>query len=74
MTHELQPGVLAYVLHEPPLPNRVRSDHHLDAAVVGWLYPGVAMKIIQGPVELGNVVWWQVQSTYAGVSGWTRLE
>lgn len=44
MTHELQPGVLAYVLHEPPLPNRVRSDHNLDAAVVGWLHPGVVMK------------------------------
>ena len=71
MTHELQPGVLAYVLHEPPLPNRVRSDHRLDAAVVGWLHPGVVMKIVQGPVTLGNVVWWQVQSTYAGVSGWT---
>jgi len=71
MTHELQPGVLAYVLHEPPLPNRVRNDHSPDASVLGWLHPGVVMEIIQGPVTVGDVVWWQVQSTYAGVSGWT---
>jgi LysM domain len=30
------------------------------------------MEIIQGPIEIGNVVWWQVQSTYAGISGWTK--
>ncbi|MFN8445643.1 MAG: hypothetical protein U0175_32930 [Caldilineaceae bacterium] len=58
MTHKLQPGTLAYVLHESPQANLVRSTHILDAAVDGRLHPGVIMEIIQGSVydDNGNVV------------------
>lgn len=71
MPDELQPGGLAYVLHEPAQPNRVRRDPRQTAPVLGWLHPGVVMKILQGPFHDDDIVWWQVASTYAGVNGWT---
>ncbi|MFN8440631.1 MAG: LysM peptidoglycan-binding domain-containing protein [Caldilineaceae bacterium] len=71
MTHNFQLGPLAYVLHEPPHPNRVRSKPGTSAPVVGWLHPGVVMEVTQEPVVVDNVVWYYIQSNYADVQGWT---
>lgn len=68
----LQKGQLAFVLHTPPLPNRVRNTPSIqNSTVIGWIPPGVTMTLSDGPVEANGVLWWKVQSEGAKLTGWT---
>jgi len=72
LNSRLQKDKLAFVLPDPPLPNRVRDRPSTQNTVVlGWLPPGVAMTVIDGPVTAGGLFWWQVQSDHARLTGWT---
>ncbi|MEZ4866957.1 MAG: SH3 domain-containing protein [Caldilineaceae bacterium] len=66
----LQKGGRAYVLPQPPTPNRVREAPSRQATVTGQVRPGERMTIIDGPRCADGWVWWYIQSD-RGVSGWT---
>lgn len=72
LVSRLQKNGLAFVLHEPPLPNRVRSQPTTQSSIIlGWLPPGIAMTITDGPVEANGLLWWKIQSDLARLAGWT---
>ncbi|MFZ4661324.1 MAG: hypothetical protein ACOYNY_30215, partial [Caldilineaceae bacterium] len=72
LNSRLQKDKLAFVLHDPPLPNRVRDQPSTQNTVVlGWLPPGLAMTVIGGPVTANGLLWWKVQSDLARLTGWT---
>lgn len=72
LNSRLQKEKLAFVLHDPPLPNRVRDQPSTQNSIVlGWLPPGVAMTITDGPVTANGLLWWKVQAELARLSGWT---
>lgn len=66
---QLAVGMLAYVLHEPGSPNRVRSTP--NGAIIGRLHPGTVMKILEGPAVDGPYIWWKIDSPVANLTGWT---
>lgn len=66
----LQRGGRAYVLPQPPTPNRVFREPNRQAALVGRIYPNEAMTLLDGPRCAQSSVWWYVQAD-TGVIGWT---
>lgn len=66
----LQRGMRAYVLPQPPLPNRVFRDPNRQSPLVGRIPPNGAMAILDGPRCGQRSVWWYVQADN-GVIGWT---
>lgn len=68
----LQVGYMAYVSHEPPLPNRVRDEPNWNIGeVIGRIYPGEKVRILDGPACHNKVVWWKVESLEKNLTGWT---
>jgi len=68
----LHVGDQAYVGYEPPLPNRVREKPNWDTGrVIGRIFPGETVEILEGPVCNNQVVWWKVQSLEKELVGWT---
>ena len=53
-------------------PNRVRSEPLKGNNVIGQIYPGTIVKVIEGPICSDNLVFWKVENTSIpdGV-GWT---
>ena len=66
----LQRGMRAYVLPQPPTPNRVFREANRQSQLVGRIYPGEQMTLIDGPRCVQNSYWWYVQGDN-GVIGWT---
>ncbi len=64
-------GDRAYVSYDPPDPNRVRAQPGTDASVLGRIYPGEEVLILDGPECANGWVWWKVQSLETGLTGWT---
>jgi hypothetical protein len=62
----------AYVSFYPPYANRVRAEPTwTTGAIIGFIYPGEVVDILDGPVCANGVVWWQVQSREQNLTGWT---
>lgn len=66
----LQRGMRAYVLPQPPTPNRVFREPNRQSQLVGRIYPGEQMTLIDGPRCAQSSFWWYVQADN-GVIGWT---
>lgn len=66
----LQRGRRAYVLPQPPTPNRVFREPNRQSQLVGYIDPGAQMTLIDGPRCAQNSYWWYVQADN-GVIGWT---
>lgn len=66
----LQRGMRTYVLPQPPTPNRVFREPNRQSPLVGRIYPGEQMTLIDGPRCVQNSYWWYVQADN-GVIGWT---
>ncbi|MEZ4737375.1 MAG: LysM peptidoglycan-binding domain-containing protein [Caldilineaceae bacterium] len=66
----LQRGMRAYVLPQPPLPNRVFREPNRQSPLVGRIPPNAALTILDGPRCGQRSVWWYVQAEN-GVIGWT---
>lgn len=66
----LQRGLRAYVLPQPPTPNRVFREPDRGSLLVGRIEPGEAMLLVDGPRCAQQSVWWYVQADN-GVLGWT---
>lgn len=66
----LQRGGRAYVLPQPPIPNRVFREPNRQSALVGRIDPNEAMTLLDGPRCAQSSVWWYVQADN-GVIGWT---
>ena len=73
----LQPGMLAYVLHVPTVPNTVRAQPDTQAPKTGLLQPGVVMEILDNPgyptypVHQDGMIFWWVRSPALAQPGWT---
>jgi hypothetical protein len=53
-------------------PNRVRSEPSKTADVIYQIYPGTIVKVLEGPVCTGGLVFWKVgNDSIPGGSGWT---
>ncbi|MEM5775901.1 MAG: hypothetical protein AAGU05_12940, partial [Anaerolineaceae bacterium] len=52
-------------------PNRVRDEAGGDNAIIGYIEPGEAVRIVDGPVCLNQWVWWKITSLATGLTGWT---
>ena len=53
-------------------PNRVRAEPSLASRIISQLYPQTIVKIIEGPVCAGGLVFWKIaQPLIPGGSGWT---
>ncbi len=53
-------------------PNRVRSEAVIADNIIGEIYPGTILKVLEGPVCVSGLVFWKVQSTaIPGGVGWT---
>ena len=63
-------GREAVVSEVNSLPNIVRSGPGIDKPRIGLLYPGSVVRVIEGPVCVGGLVYWKVESQPAG-TGWT---
>jgi hypothetical protein len=59
------------VAYDPPDPNRVREQAGLGSWVLGQIYPGETVTILEGPVCANGWVWWKVTSQETGLTGWT---
>ncbi|RPI34708.1 MAG: FHA domain-containing protein [Chloroflexota bacterium] len=66
----LHVGDMAFVSEDPPLANRVREDHDVDAQILGFIQPGEKVEILEGP-ECGDWIWWKIRSLETGMVGWT---
>jgi hypothetical protein len=71
-TH-LLPGTYAMVAGGPDdPPNRVRSGPSTTDDVIAQIYPETVVKIVEGPVCAGGLIFWQVlNNLIPGGSGWT---
>lgn len=65
-------GGYAYVLPEPPIANIVRNGAGTSNREIGYIDPGMAMDVLEGPTCADGLVWWKVRS-WAGdnLTGWT---
>jgi len=66
----LQRGMRAIVLPQPPTPNRVFREPSRQSPLLGRIYPGEMMTLLDGPRCAQQSVWWYVQADN-GVIGWT---
>lgn len=62
----------AEVSKDSPLPNRVRLGPSTGQPLIALLYPGLVIRLIEGPVCADDLVFWKVESELIpdGV-GWT---
>ncbi|HET9910445.1 MAG TPA: SH3 domain-containing protein [Anaerolineales bacterium] len=67
----LSVGLFAYVNPEPPLPNNLRSNPGEDNELTGYIEPGQAMKILEGPECADGWLWWKVLTLETDLTGWT---
>ncbi len=69
----LKAGGQAKVLGAPTdPPNRVRSAPEKANNLIGEVYPGSILQVLEGPVCASGLVFWKVQSeSIPGGSGWT---
>jgi streptogramin lyase len=67
----LEKGGRAVVNLDPPVPNRVRSEPHARAEVIGQIEPGEMINLVDGPICNNGWVWWYIQSRKSGLTGWT---
>lgn len=67
----LKAGEYAYVIPEPPVPNRVRSGPGSEYDIVGEAQPGAAMSVLSGPRCSNGWSWWEVSVQGSGLRGWT---
>ncbi len=65
----LVPGNYGRVVTSPGMPNNLRAQPSLSAALVGQIPAGDAFYIQEGPVCAENTAWYRVY--HAGRSGWT---
>ncbi len=61
----------AYVIPDPPIPNRVRSGPGRDYPVIGQAQPGATLNVLEGPFCADGWAWWKIQVEGSGLSGWT---
>lgn len=64
-------GSDAYVADYPDIPNRVRKRPYSNAPIIGKIYPGEKIEILDGPSCSSNMIWWKVKSLETGLIGWT---
>ena len=64
-------GINARVNEFPPYANRVRVKPEKDADILGYIEPGEAIEILDGPSCSTDWVWWKVKSVETGLIGWT---
>lgn len=68
----LQAEKYAYVATDPPLDQRVREGAGKNFSITGYISPGNAMKILDGPKCADGWTWWKVQSIKKpDLIGWT---
>jgi hypothetical protein len=67
----LSVGLFAYVNPEPPLPNNLRSNPGESNELIGYIEPGQAMKILEGPECADGWIWWKVNTLETDLTGWT---
>lgn len=68
----LKAGGQAEVSKDSPLPNRVRSGPSTGQPIIGLLYPGSVIRLIEGPICADGLVFWKVESELIpGGVGWT---
>lgn len=66
----LTAGGQAKVMGAPSdLPNRVRSEPVVGNNIIGEIYPGTILRVLEGPVCANGLVFWKVESET--VTGWT---
>ena len=68
---QLKVGMQAQVALEPPLPNRVRANPDINAAILGYIDPGEKMEILEGPSCDQGWIWWRVRALKDNLTGWT---
>jgi uncharacterized protein YbaR (Trm112 family) len=68
---QLSVGMQAYVSNDPPVPNRVRALPNTEARILGWIYSGEKVEVLDGPACANIWVWWKVRSLETGLTGWT---
>ena len=62
----------AVVSEENRLPNRVREGPDNGAAIISQIYPGTILRVLEGPVCAGSMVFWKVENkSIPGGAGWT---
>jgi hypothetical protein len=65
-------GAKAYVSYVPPDPNRVRSEPQaFTQNVLGKIYPGDEVTVVEGPACNNGWVWWRIKSQKGNLIGWT---
>jgi Bacterial SH3 domain len=53
----------------------LRTEPNTNAPIISCLAPGEVVTLLSNtPVNAENIVWWQVQSATAGISGWIAGE
>jgi dipeptidyl aminopeptidase/acylaminoacyl peptidase len=68
----LEAGGWAKVAEDNTTPNRVRSGPSTADEIIAQLPPGAVVKLIEGPVCAGGLVFWKVESDLIpGGAGWT---
>ena len=70
---QLQAGIYAYVVGEvDDAPNRVREHPDINSEKVGQVFPGMVLKVLEGPECSNGLVYWKVENnTIESGSGWT---
>lgn len=68
----LEAGDQASVSRESTTPNRVRSSPSTSDEITMLLHPGSVMKLVEGPVCAGGLVFWKIENdSIPGGVGWT---
>ncbi len=68
----LEVGRQARVSSADPTPNRVRTDPDQGSEIIALIYSNHIVQVLEGPVCVGNFVYWKVASdAIPGGSGWT---
>jgi hypothetical protein len=70
---QLKSGVYAYIVGDVnDAPNRVREHPDKNSEQVGQVFPGMVVKILEGPECSNGLVYWKVENhTIESGSGWT---
>jgi hypothetical protein len=63
-------GKQVYTLKQPALPQRLHKEPGKDKERVGWIQPGEAAMILEGPMCADNWVWWKVETVTGKTTGW----
>jgi photosystem II stability/assembly factor-like uncharacterized protein len=70
---QLKAGMYAYVVGTVnDAPNRVRKQPDMNSEQVGQVFPGMVLKVLEGPECSNGLVYWKVENnTIESGSGWT---